>query len=120
MVLLHATSSQRVDSVLHTTLSTGSPFLLLVYSNDCGHCTRLMPAFRKMLALLSPSDCIVKLAISALRTAKESRAKHMILDQVSGVPFIAMMHGNRIVPLPNTSDRSAKSLLAFANRHFKS
>lgn len=101
-------------------MGAGAPFLLLVYSKDCGHCTRMMPAFNQMLSLLGPAHCVVQLAVSALRGAKDTSMKRLILSRVHGVPFVAMIHrhGREIVPLPPSSDRSASSMSSFALSHF--
>lgn len=118
--LLHAKTPGAVDDAFRAAsvlLSGAPPLLLLVYSEDCGHCVRMMPAFRDTLELLAPASRVLKLAVDALRGSSDSAIKRRILDRVSGVPFVAMVTPGavpRIVPLPASSDRSVASLSTFA------
>lgn len=125
--LLHARQSGVVDAALTTATSSNAPFLLLVYSDRCGHCVRMMPAFHQMLTGLghaNQSD-VVQLASDALNTTSSTSRPHplrsLIQSKTNGVPYLAVVSpsavGPRFIPLPETNDRSASSLTAFAKKH---
>lgn len=128
--VMHAQTSRAVDAALVAAVAVGLPFLLFVYSNNCGHCVRMMPAFQDTLALLGVETRhdVVQLSSDALR--QESRGPHplrkVIMLHANGVPFVAVMKplggksGFAVVPLPDSSDRSAESLSAFAHKHLVS
>lgn len=119
--LLHARTSRGVDRALQ---AARAPFLLFVYSNTCGHCVRMMPAFKTTLEMLGQAQHdVVQLAIDALRQpSRHSLLRGLISASTVGVPFIAVMKpgggkGFSVVPLPDSSNRSAVSLSSFANKH---
>lgn len=128
--LLHARTSEAVG---HALTKAKEPFFVLVYSDTCGHCVRVMPAFKAMLALLGVGD-VVQLESNALRANvqnRHARSVHAhkvhahnvhaqnILSRVQGVPFIAVLKASKVVPLPDSSDRSVGSLVAFATKHMQ-
>lgn len=125
--LLHARSSKAVDEALDVVIKKQTPFMLLVYSNQCGHCVRMMPAFNEMLAVLGAAakHDIVKLDSASLREGPAGKTPHplrdVILSHVNGVPFVAVMkpddRGVLVVPLPDTNDRTVDSLSEFARKH---
>lgn len=121
---MHARSSHAAGRALKAAALYGAPFLVLVYSEQCGHCVRMMPAFQAMLGMLGPSSCVVQLAVDALRQAPDSAPKRAILGHVSasGVPFVAvvtMAPTLSLVLLPDSNDRSVASLSEFATRHLR-
>lgn len=118
--LLHAKSSRAVGQALKTASLLRTPFLLLVYSERCSHCESMMPAWNAAMQLMGPATCVLQLAVDALRQADDSGTKTAILQHVSSVPFIAMVSTAprpKVVPLPNSYDRSVASLMEFATGH---
>lgn len=124
--LLHARHTGVVDAALAAAMDSRSPFMLLVYSDHCGHCVRMMPAFNEMLVTLgrsTPCD-VVQLASDALHASSLGSPhplRRLIQAQSSGVPYLAIVTpqavGAKFIALPDTNARTAASLTTFARQH---
>lgn len=124
--LFVAKTSPAADNAIETATQTLLPFLIMVHSDTCGHCVRMMPAFKEMLTRLGDETqkCVVQIKANALHEGAYHPLISLIKSTSIGVPYFAVVKPSRgittakhLITLPDESDRTAKSLESFARKH---
>ncbi len=94
--------------------------VVLVHSKGCGHCKRMMPAWKKAKDAANAPHKVIDVEASDIQQGKVPQVARKAAAEVKSYPTIKAVdeHGNTVSEYEG--DRSAQSLKAFMDKHAKS